>query len=381
MPKLNKYIERRASILTGKDDLEPLPSINNFPVFPGCVETPPEADIFADMDWAIDQETGVIQLTKLVPLDILYQAQHVDGTGPTWQRYYKDFAAYITENCGGSVLEIGGGSGQLAEAAVNLSPNISWTIVEPNPTHQGSDRVKIVRAFFDKNFSLETPVDAIVFSQVLEHAFDPREFMATIAGFLKPGGKLIFAYPQLKLWFARKYTNAINFEHTMLLTDTHLDHFLLPEYGFRTLDKKEYNDHSFFYVAERAVAVVPSGEFVNPYAEHKKIFQEFIDYHADLIAELNAKIAESAVPVYLFGAHLFSQYLIAFGLNTEKIAGILDNSALKCGRRLYGTRFIVEHPRALANKGSLNVILKAGVYNEEIKKDILGNINSEVIFW
>lgn len=379
--KLSHYINRNKSVITGKENLEPLPLINNFPVFPGCVDTTQDTDILADMNWAIDPETGVIQLTKLVPLDVLYQAQHVDGTGPTWQRYYKDFATYITENCGGAVLEIGGGSGQLAEASVSISPNISWTIVEPNPTHQGSDRIKIARAFFDKDFSLEAPVDTVVFSQVLEHAFDPREFMATIAGFLKPGGKLIFAYPQLKLWLARRYTNAINFEHTMLLTDVHLDHFLLPEYGFKTLDKKEYNDHSFFYVVERVTTTVPLGEFVNPYAEHKKIFQEFIDHHADLIAELNEKIAESSAPVYLFGAHLFSQYLIAFGLDTEKIAGILDNSPLKYGKRLYGTRFVVDHPRVLKDKGLVNIILKAGVYNEEIKKDILENINSEVAFW
>lgn len=381
MPKLNKYIDRKAGVLTGKNNLESLPSINNFPVFPGCVETSQETDIFADMNWAIDPETGVIQLTKLVPLDILYQAQHVDGTGPTWQKYYKDFAVYIAENCGGAVLEIGGGSGQLAEAVVAHSPKITWTIVEPNPTHKGSDHIKIVRAFFDKNFSLEDAVDAIVFSQVLEHAYDPREFIATIAGFLKPGGKLIFAYPQLKLWLARKYTNAINFEHTMLLTDAHLDRLLLPEYGFKTLDKRGYNDHSFFYATEHVAEIVPAGEFTNPYTEHKKIFQEFIDYHKELIVELNEKIVESAAPVYLFGAHLFSQYLIAFGLNTEKIAGILDHSPLKCGKRLYGSRFVVEHPRALADKGLVNIILKTGVYNEEIKKDILENINKEVVFW
>ena len=42
------------------------------------------------MIWGIDSKCGAIQLIKLVPLEILYQEQHVDGTGPTWQKYYDD---------------------------------------------------------------------------------------------------------------------------------------------------------------------------------------------------------------------------------------------------------------------------------------------------
>lgn len=368
MPKLNKYIERKASVLTRKDNLEHLYTLHNFPVFPGCVDVPQETDIFADMDWAIDRETGVIQLTKLVPLDILYQAQHVDGTGLTWQRYYKDFAAYIADNCHGSVLEIGGGSGQLAEEVIKCSQDITWTVVEPNPTHSGDRRIKIVRSFFDKNFSLKSSVDAVVFSQVLEHAYDPVEFIATIANFLKPGGKLIFAYPQLKLWLERKYTNAINFEHSMLLTDEHLDCLLLPQHGFKIIDKREYTDHSFFYVTERAMEIIDKKDFTNPYIKHKEIFQGFINYHKELIGVLNENIRKASPLVYLFGAHLFSQYLIGFGLNTEKMAGILDNSPMKQGKRLYGTNFSVSSPKILAGKGPVNIILKAGIYNEEIKK-------------
>ena len=47
------------------------------------------------MEWSIDPETGVVQLTKLIPLEILYQTQHVDGIGKTWQNYYDYFSNYI----------------------------------------------------------------------------------------------------------------------------------------------------------------------------------------------------------------------------------------------------------------------------------------------
>ena len=54
---------------------------------------------------------------------------------------------------------------------------------------------------------------------------------------------------------------------------------------------------------------------------------------------------------------------------------------MKQGKRLYGTRFTIESPKILKNKGPVNVILKAGGYNAEIKKDIIENINPEVTFW
>ncbi|EOI7656095.1 SAM-dependent methyltransferase, partial [Campylobacter jejuni] len=79
-----------------------------------------------------------------------------------------------------------------------------------------------------------------------------------------------------------------------------------------------------------------------------------------------------------FGAHLFGQYLIFQGLNTEKIINILDNNLIKQEKRLYGTKFIVKSPKILKDQDNSLVILNAGVYNDEIEKDILENINQKI---
>ena len=86
------------------------------------------------------------------------------------------------------------------------------------------------------------------------------------------------------------------------------------------------------------------------------------------------------IPVYLFGAHVFSQYLISFGLDTSKIICLLDNDRRKIGKRLYGTDLISMHPSILTDIKEAIVILRAGTHNEEIKKDILENINSNIKF-
>lgn len=382
MEKLTKFIGRNASVITGKNNLEHLYSIKNFPVFFGCVDSNPEKDICMDMEWGIDPETGVIQLTKLVPLDVLYQSQHVDGCGPTWNQYYEDFSSFIAEQKPQSALEIGGGMGRLAELVVQQSPSTKWVIIEPNPERRSDDKIGVIKGFFDKSFSTDQKFDTIVFSQVLEHAYDPKEFLATIYAFLKPNGRLICAYPNLKLWLERKYTNALNFEHTMLFTDYFLD-YMLAKVGFSISEKYAYKDHSYFYVAEKpatgaAIAVPP---LENKYDEYKKIFMDFVKYHLSMVRDLNERIGCTENPVYLFGAHIFSQFLFCFGLRHNMITSILDNSPTKQGKRLYGTPLLVESPKVLKGKGRVSVILKAGIYNDEIKKDILDNINPDVIFW
>ncbi|EAJ7238776.1 SAM-dependent methyltransferase, partial [Campylobacter jejuni] len=45
---------------------------------------------------------------------------------------------------------------------------------------------------------------------------------------------------------------------------------------------------------------------------------------------------------------------------------------------LYGTKFTVKSPKILKDQDNSLVILNAGVYNDEIEKDILENINQKI---
>ena len=49
-------------------------------------------------------------------------------------------------------------------------------------------------------------------------------------------------------------------------------------------------------------------------------------------------------------------------------------------KRLYGTDLMVESPEVLRDVSAPVVILKAGIYNNEIKNDILDNINPDTVF-
>lgn len=376
------YIRRQKSLITEKINLEHLYTLYNFPVFMGCVDTLPAEDIKSDMVWDICRDTGLIQLRNLIPLDVLYLNQHNDGVGKIWQDHYESFARFLYKNKPGkNILEIGGAHDIIAGKYIALESKVNWVSVEPNPQYIKNKKIKVIKAWFDDRFNTTEKVDAIIHSHVFEHTYNPFKFIEHIAKFLKKGQKHIFTFPNMEAMLKNNFTNCLNFEHTVFLTEP-ITEYILEKYGFKILDKEYYGDpHSIFYATEK---IDPDGKIdlpKNQYREYKNLFRQFINHHLDIVDSLNKKIDLAAEPVYMFGAHIFSQYLIGFGLKTDKITSILDNSQIKISKRLYGTSLMVESPRILKDKGKVNVILKAGIYNEEIKKDILENINKEVIFW
>jgi hypothetical protein len=196
------------------------------------------------------------------------------------------------------------------------------------------------------------------------------------------GKHLVFSLPNMQVMLERKYNNCINFEHTVFLTEPYVE-FLLAKHGFRLLTKEYFmDDHSIFYAAVRDPSVkhleLPHGL----YEKNKQLYMDYVYYHEELIKDLNRNISDSTQPVYLFGAHVFAQYLIAFGLDTSRIVSLLDNDPNKQGKRLYGTSLMVQvqSPKVLRDVVKPVVILKAGVYNQEIKADILNNINASTTF-
>ena len=180
----------------------------------------------------------------------------------------------------------------------------------------------------------------------------------------------------------RKYTNCINFEHTVFITEPYID-YLLSKHGFKQVAKKYFkDDHSIFYayIKDSKTEIIELPTML--YDHNKKLYLDYIDYHKKLIIDLNEGInkVDNDQSIYLFGAHVFAQYLIEFGLDTSSIVCLLDNDINKQGKRLYGTNMIVESPKILADIKNPIIILKAGVYNDEIKRDILENINTGAKF-
>ena len=373
---------RNKNVIDHKSDLETIHILEKFPVFMGCVEHDISEDIFVDMHWSISKTNGVIQLNNLIPLDVLYQADHDAGVvGGIWLEHHKEFAFFISKFIAKSVLEIGGAHGILSREYKTLK-KINWLILEPNPSPVEGVDVEFIQGFFDNSFSIDREIDTIVHSHVLEHIYYPDEFLDNISNLLKEGQNLIFSLPNMEEMLKRNYTNCLNFEHTYFITEPYIE-YLLSKHGFRKIAKEYFkDDHSIFYTfvkdSYQNVIELPS----NLYASNKKKYLDFVNYHNKLIKKINKQISQSPEKqsIYLFGAHVFSQYLIQCGLSVNKIDYLLDNDVKKQDKRLYGTSLEVKSPNILIDKLNPLIILKAGVYSNEIKRDILNNINSSAIF-
>lgn len=382
------YIKRDKSFLTGRKTLEPLYSLKNFPVFIGCTDQKKEKDLRADMEFSICSETGIVQLSRLLPPELVYSEYHSEAVGGVWKEHFEKFAQFILEQNPHSILEIGGGNGQLASLLLEKSSTIKATVIEPTPgpnllalkNKYGAKRLKIMAAFFGKNLKLKgtEDIDAIVHSHVLEHAYDPLEFLESIHRLLKIGGKHIFVVPNLYVYLENNQPNALNFEHTYMITEVITDYWM-EKFGFKILKKQHFKNHGVFY------ACVKMNDGNNPkppqeYAKYKKIYLNFIENNKRMVASFNKKIEEFDGEIYMFGAHIFSQFLVYLGLDASRIKSVLDNSEAKQGKRLYGTGLYVESPEAIRHKRKVAVILKVGAYREEVSEQ-LKKINPNVIFW
>jgi 2-polyprenyl-3-methyl-5-hydroxy-6-metoxy-1,4-benzoquinol methylase len=373
----------RYKCLVSKSKLQNLFTFKNFPVFMGVTDENIKKDIYADMKWVISKKSGFIQLKKLIPLEILYKTNHSSGlVGNIWRDHHKQFAKLLSTINPKSVLEIGGQHGILFKEFSKLNSKIKWMMIEPAPEKKlKSNNLTIIKNFFEKTDLKKLKYDVIVHSHVFEHIYNPEIFLKKINTNLSNGKYHIFSIPNMQEMLKRKYTNCLDFEHSFFMTEPYVEYFLKKN-KLKIIKKKYFKkDHSIFYITkkENETEKNPQQKFSNLYLKNKDIFLEFILYYKKIVNKINLQIKETSCKnIYLFGAHGFSQYLIAFGLKTKKIKFILDNDKNKQGKRLYGTRLIVKSPKILKKIDKAIVILKAGIYTKEIKQDISKNINSKI---
>ena len=90
------------------------------------------------------------------------------------------------------------------------------------------------------------------------------------------------------------------------------------------------------------------------------------------------RLADDKRRNFIFAAHVATQYLLAAGPPAEKFAGILDNNQDKIGKRLYGHDLWVAAPSTIAGVDRPVVVLRTGVYDDEIAAQLVA-INPAVV--
>ena len=177
----------------------------------------------------------------------------------------------------------------------------------------------------------------------------------------------------------RQYTNCINFEHTLLL-EPYVEH-LLSRHGFRPLRKACFlDDHSIFYAAARSRRA-PTALGPDLFDECGAVRPALRVDPPELAARLNEQIADADAPVYLFGAHVFAQYMLAFGLDESRLAGILDERSTQSrAKRLYGSNLSVHAPAVRGRASAAGGDPARGRTTPRSREAIVSGINPDVVF-
>lgn len=373
--QMSKFVEKKC-IVTG-EPLTLLRTLKNQPIFMGTTDNQSSSDKFFDQNWMIGK-SGIVQLADRVDLDELYKEGHNSGLiGSVWKQHHQEFSEFVCDHDFKTVLEIGGGHGILYSNVKKNCPKreLDWTIVEPIGSANYQHDITKINSIFDGGTILNQTFDAIVHSHVFEHLYEPLDTLRNIYDHLTETGIMCFAVPNMKSMLSTGIVSSINFEHTIYLPESLIEE-LLKASGFCIIKKKYFKDnHSIFYSCSKTNI---AHDFVYEKSEENKAsVLEFFDLKDQEIIELNTVLNNIEGDVWVFGAHIFSQYLLCNGLNTKPIVGILDNDPEKQGKRLYGTSINVFNPDVTQDRNGF-VILRAGAYDREIS-DQLKQINSNTI--
>ena len=360
-------IDRSYDVITGNDDLETIYTIPNFPVFMGVTTEPIENDINFPMNFQISKGTGMVQINPLVPLELVYQYSHNSGiVGKTWSEHHKSLASFIMKYNPDNVLEIGGFTGILASHCLSTNENIEWSIADPH-AENNDDRIKIYKTFFDENFQIDKPVGMIVHSHLLEHIIDVNAFLNCCYNNLQEDGLMILSIPNFKQFIKNRFLNCLNFEHTICLDEDFLV-YLFNKYKFEIFEKEYFGESNSIFFCLKKTSVPLNTEL--PKDVYKTNKTNMLEYFRDTENFIDL-VKKKEEKFYLFGAHVTSQFILAMGLDTNKIICILDNDPKKMNNRLYGTNLDVHSPNILMYDESPNVIVKNGSYDKEISEQIL----------
>lgn len=377
---IHEWTTRDRCAVCGGREFEEIFCFGNYPIFLGCVTTPREDDVIGEMRWVGCRDCGAAQIHRLAPLSLLYGVAHSDAPGGLWQRHVEAFSAFIRDHGGRRVIEVGGGNGHLAEHAAAVTDCEFWTILEPSAQKFtfSDPRIRHERNWLLPGYRPKQPVDTVVFSHVLEHLYEPAQALATLFEILPLHGRVLVSFPDMRAMLAAGSLNTLNMEHSYYVDETGIE-FLANAQGFELVHRQHWGDgHSIFLALEKRPGIVAT----NPRRfEHNKAFLtgfvRQVRADADAVA---ARIAGHPGPVYLCPASVFAQNFLALGFDQSLIAGLLDNSPLRIGRRLYGTDLFVHSPEILRDIDDALVIMRAGVYSAEITRQIVDTINSKVRF-
>jgi len=245
---------------------------------------------------------------------------------------------------GGQIVEVGANDG----AFTNILKALGFDAFGFDPVE--ADEAKDVAKGFAGHAASNRPeasADAVVAYYVLEHVIAPRDWLAELASYLKPGGILIVEVPN----FITHPEDSLNMEHLLHFTPSSLKR-ILAACGFEVVETPS----ATMSYGQAAVARL-TGEANLPPAPPDAVAEAKAAYdRARQAREARAEATQRAVtqaqdlapgpdtPVFVWGANEYAERAAPLLATHFKTVEVLDKSESKLGKPFADLNAPITHP-------------------------------------
>jgi len=310
------------------------------------------------------QQCWLVQTEDFAQVNELFSAEYAyfSGFSSSWlthcERYVTDIVDRFQLTSANHVVEVAVNDGSLLQYVQNC--NIPCTGIEPTSSTACAARAKgieVVQEFFGACLSRQLAsqgkqADLIVANNVLAHVPDINDFVAGIAGLLKPQGVAIFEFPHLLKLIAENQFDTIYHEHFSYLSLTAINHIFSAN-ELRIFDVEEYPIHggSLRVFAQRCdTGLYPCGASVDKmFRLEEEVGIRNVDYYTGLQHQTDE--VKNALLTFLLGAKHQGKTVAAYGaaakgntllnyagVRPDLISYVVDRNPAKQGNYMPGSR-------------------------------------------
>ncbi len=354
-----------------RNHIEKLGEVHGAPSFLGCTEKPSSEDTFVSFSLCICPDCGLIQ-TDAEALETTYAEVHSEALGPTWEAHHHAFSQFIEHHtkknlAAISLLELGASVNPIARR-LSCHKNKKFYIDPIHfPPFDLKENEQYLSGFFPQ-IKPDEKVDIIIASHVLEHIPQTFDFFKKSLETLLPNGSIFISVPYFELWIKNHFFNAISAEHVVY---PFLNQFQrLGNFFSCSVEVEYFKDHSLFVVFRKKETIDEKRE-VNSldYLYGKKLL---LDWIFQFNKSVSINLPQKEVALFIVGASHLSQYFLLCNTLLESgVVGVLDNSARKWGKRLYGTKIRAASFEKIREYAAPFIFLPPSPYAEEMKQQIL----------
>lgn len=309
-------------------------------------------------------------------LSLIYSESFAGLFGTTRGKMNVEFSKFIlSNNVIKSVLEVGAGNGDIADILLEKS-GLDYTIIDPSYWGNTTNR-RIIKNFIENIDTISLNSDTLVMSHVFEHFYDPMAILTKVSQM--PNLTHIYInHPNLESFIKNGNYHVLNPEHIFYAETSFIEEIFLL-FGFKRKRSYNYIDFAIFLEFERIQIENNSISFPKNIKTVEST-QMFFSKLLINIKTINDILDKTTLPVHIWPSSMHTNFVIAMGLNKEKINFVLDNSPHKIGKYLYGYNLYCKSLKEITESENKKIIILAGgLYNKEVIDSVRSN-SSNIVY-